>query len=281
MNISSAKGWAAAVLLNAKIPEFRREAASLLEFVLSKNSAFLIAHPEYELTEREEERFISTVNRRASREPFHYIVGRKEFYGLEFAVERGVLIPRPETEILVDAAIRIASEIKKPDFYEIGVGSGCVSIAILHGVSGSRGVGADISDIALSLTKKNAERHEVADRLTLYKADVYDGVSDRVDLVVSNPPYIPDGDIRSLQPEVGEFEPHTALFGGDDGLAIIRRIINGAPEFLKPDGYLAIEIGFGQAEIVYELFNKAIWENVEFIPDLQKIDRIVKARMRR
>ena len=279
MNISEAIGFAAVRLRDAGIANERREASSLLAFVLGREDVFLIAHPEYELAENEAAAFEKVVSRRALREPFHYIVGRKEFYELEFEVAPGVLIPRPETEILVEAAISIISGTESPVFYEIGVGSGCISISILHNVNTAAAVGVDISDTALSITAKNADRHGVGDRLTLRQADVFDGLSGAFDLMVSNPPYIEDGDFESLQAEVGGFEPHTALLGGPDGLSIVRRIVADASSFLKPHGFLLIEIGYGQAESVKELFDVDMWESVEFLPDLQGISRIVKARI--
>ena len=154
MTIAEFLTKAAESLRQNEIPEFRREASSLLSFVLNKNKAFLIAHPEYRLTTEEAASFESVVRRRAGREPYQYIVGRQEFYGLDFEVTQGVLIPRPETEILVEAAIGLLAGIKNPIFYEIGVGSGCISVSILAKVKDSRAVGVDISDNALALSKK-------------------------------------------------------------------------------------------------------------------------------
>lgn len=281
MNISDAIEFAAETLRNAGVGEPRREASSLLRFVLKKEAIFLIAHREYELTGEESVRFAEIIARRELREPFQYITGRKDFYGLEFEVSPGVLIPRPETEILVEDSIKIAAEIPGPHILEIGVGSGCISVSILHNLKNARAVAVDISDDALALTARNAERHDVSDRLTLRKGDVYEGLEGVFDLIVSNPPYIPDGHLESLQAEVGRFEPHTALFGGDDGLAIVRCIVDGAPSFLKPCGFILIEIGFGQSASVKDMFNALVWEDVEFLSDLQKISRIAKARLRR
>lgn len=280
MKISDAIRFAARELAKADVADPRREAASLLTFVLQKNSAFQIAHPEYALNKTESAAFRSVIRRRAGREPFHYITGSKEFYGLEFEVIPGVLIPRPETEILVKEAIGLLCPIKDPRFLEIGVGSGCISIAILHSVLFSNGVGTDISETALKVTEKNAVMHNVADRLTLQKSNLFKGVTGAFNLIVSNPPYIPESDLESLQTEVGQFEPHSALFGGPDGLAIVRPIIRDAPQFMNPGAFLLIEIGFGQSVGVKEMFDKEIWESVEFLPDFQGIPRIAKARSR-
>ncbi len=279
MTIAEALSTATARLTENEVSEPRREAASLLSFVLQKNTAFLIAHPEYQLAPTENDAFENVVTRRSAREPYQYIVGRQEFYGLDFEVVPGVLIPRPETEILVEAAIKILADSENPNFLEIGVGTGCISVSILHHAKHARADAVDISDAALDLAARNAAKHEVAGRLTLSKGDLYHDITTNYDLIVSNPPYIPDTDLVGLQPEVGKFEPHTALFGGHDGLSVVRRIIAAAPEFLKPAGCLLIEIGFGQSASVKELFDPEIWGNVDFIPDFQGIPRIAKARL--
>jgi release factor glutamine methyltransferase len=280
MNIAEAIRTADERLRIAGVDEHHREAASLLAHIIGREAVFLIAHPEYELTGAVACAFDEVVARRERREPFHYIVGRKESYGLEFEVASGVLIPRPETEILVEDAIESLSALADPDLFEIGVGSGCISVSILVNVPNGLAVAVDISGEALSIAGRNAARHGVADRLELRKGDVYEGLEGAFDLIVSNPPYIPDGDLASLQAEVGGFEPHGALFGGGDGLDIVRRIVSGAPRFLKPGGGLLIEIGFGQAESVKDMFEAGVWEDVDFLPDMQRIPRIAKARSR-
>lgn len=279
MNISAAINSAAEALGKAGVVEHRREAASLLAYVLKKEPVFLVAHPEYKLTERERETFADCVQRRSNREPFQYIVGLQEFCSLAFEVGPDVLIPRPETEILVGAAIEILSERLDPNFLEIGVGSGCISVSVLHTLAGTSAVGVDISANALAAAARNAAKHGVDDRLTLYEADLFDGLDAKFDLIVSNPPYIPTGEIESLQTEVRDHEPRPALAGGIDGLAVIKRIIDGAHEFLEPNGWLLIEIGFGQAGSVKELFDPRIWQRAEFLRDLQEIERVAKVRL--
>ena len=281
MNISGAIATAADTLGNAGVANERREASSLLGFVLQKDAAFLIAHPEYALTESEGAAFANVVDRRSRHEPFQYITGRQEFYGLDFEVSPDVLIPRPETETLVEEAIALLSEARSPTFLEVGVGSGCLSVSILHEVETATAVGVDISQDALAVATRNAEKHGATSRLALRQGNVFDGIGQVFDLIVSNPPYIPDSQLESLQAEVGQFEPRSALFGGPDGLDIVRRIIDEAPAFLKPHCFLLIEIGFDQSASVKELFDPIVWESVEFLPDLQGFPRIVKARMQR
>lgn len=277
MNISTALSKAAEILKDAGITEFRKEAASLMAFILDKDAAFVVAHSDDELAANQKMLFDSCVRRRAKREPFQYITRRQEFYGLEFEVTPDVLIPRPETEILVEEAIKLLSNIENPRFCEVGVGSGCISVSILANVASATAVGVDISESALKVAQSNAEHHNVAERLTLLESDVFSNVAGKFDLIASNPPYIPARDIDSLQTEVRDHEPHSALDGGADGLTIIKNLIFRSPVFLTRQGTLLIEIGFDQAAKVRELFDREVWSEPKFLPDLQGISRIVKA----
>jgi release factor glutamine methyltransferase len=278
MNITAALKEGSSALDAAGIPDPRRESASLLAFALEKENAFLFAHPEYDLSEREVDRFRSVVSRRSEREPFQYITGRQEFYGLEFDVRPGVLIPRPETEILVEAAIRAMAELARPKFYEIGVGSGCISISILKNLPAANAEAVDISDACLELAATNAAKHNVSGRIKLRKADLFEGAAGPYDAVISNPPYIPEADRPDLQAEVLSYEPHEALFSGSSGLVAIARIIDGAPGHLSVGGLLLIEIGAGQAAEVLGMLTGGSWSEVAFLKDLQGIDRVLSAR---
>jgi release factor glutamine methyltransferase len=279
-NISETLRKATEILQLSAVAEPRREANSLLAFALAKTKTFLIAHPEYELTADEETAFQSFLERRANREPFQYITGKQEFYGLDFIVTPDVLIPRPETEMIVENALEILKLRKSSHFCEVGVGSGCISVAILHNAPTSSAIALDISEKALKVAKLNAENHRVSDRLDLKFSDVFSRLADeKFDLIVSNPPYIPREDIENLQAEVRDFEPLNALTDGGKGLSIIERIITDAPQFLKPRGFLLIEIGIGQADHVREIFAAKIWRTIEILPDLQGIPRMVRAEI--
>jgi release factor glutamine methyltransferase len=279
VNIAQAITSAAAELQGAEIPESLKEAGSLLQFAIARDRAFVVAHPEYELTEQERASFADAISRRVTRQPFQQITGKQEFYGLDFIVTPDVLIPRPETEILVERAIEILGE-SEARFLDIGVGSGCISIAILKNCPKVSGTAVDVSEAAIEVAGRNAEMHGVKVRLIIKLSDVYnDIVRERFGLIVSNPPYVPAADIETLQPEVRDHEPHIALTDGSTGLSIIERIVVGAPEHLKPGGYLLMEIGFGQHEMVDRLFDRTVWNSVEFLPDLQGIPRMVAARI--
>lgn len=270
---------AAEILQSSGIKQARREAASLLAFALEKDKTFLIAHPEYKFSNIEERRFRGLLKRRAAREPFQYITGKQEFYGLDFLVTPDVLIPRPETELIVETAIEILCGRKSAQFCEVGVGSGCISVSILHEIKSANAVGFDVSRKALQVAQMNAETHTVSERLELKISDVFEALEDeKFDLIVSNPPYISSEETKNLQPEVRDFEPTTALTDGADGFSIIEKIIIDAPIFLKEGGFLLLEIGFAQASRVRGMFSPRIWNDVAILPDLQGIPRMVKAQ---
>ena len=263
------------------IIDHRRDASLLVALALGRDRAFIIAHPEYELTPDENDKLDALIARRAAHEPYQYISGRTEFYGLDFVVTRDVLIPRPETEMVVERSIEILSEISSAKFCEIGVGSGCISVATLVHARSATAVGLDISDAAINVASRNAAVHGVADRLTLLESDLFSAIpGQRFDLIVSNPPYVPAVDLAGLQSEVRDFEPHVALFGGDDGLSIIRKIVVDAPNYLLARGHLLLEIGFDQSRRVADMFDSGLWHPPDLLPDLQGIPRLVSARLK-
>jgi release factor glutamine methyltransferase len=281
MTIAEALRSGTETLQTASIESPEREAASLLKFVLKCDTAFLYAHPETRLDAVQSILFKAVVKRRAGHEPFQYITGVQEFYGLEFEVSRDVLIPRPETEILVEAAIDALRNVSAPHLCEIGVGSGCISVSILKNLPNATAIAADVSDGAIRVAAKNAEKHSVTDRLAFVRSNVFENV-DGVDFdaIVSNPPYIAASDIELLQEEVRSFEPRSALAGGPDGLDIVKQIIEDAPKYLSAGGLLLIEIGWDQSERVADMLDNDIWKDVEFLPDLQGIPRILRANVR-
>lgn len=282
MDISETLESATDILRSSGITEPRREAASLLAFALQKDRTFLFAHSEYRLCDQEKRKFQQLVERRAAHEPFQYITGHQEFYGLDFAVTKAVLIPRPETELIVEHALELLRPRANPRFCEVGVGSGCISIAVLHKIRTATALGLDISAEALEIAGQNAQKHYAAERLKLELSDVFAVLrEERFDLIVSNPPYVPSGELADLQAEVREFEPQIALTDGKDGLSIIRRLITESPKFLKPESFLLLEIGFSQAAKVSAMFDPAIWRARDILPDLQGIPRMVKAQLER
>jgi release factor glutamine methyltransferase len=224
-------------------------------------------------------RYGRAIDRRAAREPLAYIVGAKEFWGLAIAVTPDVLIPRPESEFLIEALLQRLPKHDKVRVLDLCTGSGCLAVAIAYERRDCSVVATDISPAALAVARRNAEDHGVGPRVETVQGDLFAPVSGRFAAIVANPPYVPGRDRATLQPEVGVFEPSIALFGGDDGLDIIRRVIAGATDHLAPDGLLLFEFGFDQDRAVAEL----IWSNPAltmepFVHDLQGIPRVAIAR---
>ena len=272
---------AARMLNDAGVPEARREAGSLLSHVIAKDRTFLISHADDLVGDTDVARFRGAVERRAKGEPLQYITGLQDFYGREFRVTPDVLIPRPETELLVEAALEKIAGVTSPLICDVGTGSGCIAITLLCERTDARAIAVDVSEAALEIAQDNARRLGVRERITFKISDCFAAVEPAAfDLVVSNPPYVSAGALTGLQREVRDHEPLVALSPGGDGLGVIRRLVRDAPAFLKNDGYLMMEIGFDQGERVRELIDDERWVLEEVRPDLQCIPRIVLARKR-
>ena len=258
------------------VAEGRREAGSLLSHVIGKDRTFLISHAGDVLGERELERFENAIARRAKGEPAQYITGTQDFYGRAFRVTPNVLIPRPETELLVEAALQVMNVGSV--ICDVGTGSGCIAITLLCERSDARAVAVDVSEAALEVARTNAQKLLVHDRIDFRVSDCFAALregKDLFDVIVSNPPYVSANQLPGLQREVRDHEPLVALSPGDDGLSIIRRLLNDSPRFLRARGYLLMEIGFDQGETVQQLVDPNIWTLKEVHPDLQSIPRIV------
>jgi release factor glutamine methyltransferase len=274
---------AAQILRQAGVPEARREAASLLEHITGRDRTFLITHAETALSLPDVRRLRNLVERRASGEPLQYIRGHQEFYGLDFEVTPDVLIPRPETELLVETALELLDKTAGPSplICDVGTGSGCIPIAILHERPMAQAIGLDISVPALRVAARNGARHDVHERLALVATDclaALDPQRARFHMIVSNPPYVAEDALSGLQREVRDHEPRLALTPGGDGLSIIRRLIEDAPSFLDSCGHLLMEIGYDQHEAVGNLVDPQVWQLLDIHKDLQGIPRIVALR---
>lgn len=278
LSIAEAILEATKTLRGAGLSEPRREAASLLANLLARDQTFLITHAEELLIAEEVAAFRRRVDRRGGGEPLQYITGAQEFFGLEFEVNRDVLIPRPETELLVETALElIPSADAAPLICDVGTGTGCVSISLLHERQRARAIAVDISPSAAGLASRNATRNNIGNRISFVAADCFTAfrIQPRFDLIVSNPPYIADRDWEGLQREVREHEPRLALTSGSDGLLMIRRLVRDAPAFLVSDGHLVIEIGYDQRDAVEEMIDPRIWKLLAIRSDLQGIPRTV------
>ena len=223
-----------------------------------------------------EGRFEGLVARRRRREPVARIIGRREFWGLDFEVTPAVLVPRPESELLVETALaRLADRNAPWAVADVGTGSGCLAIALARELPHARVTATDISPDALAVARRNAERHGVAERVAIRRADLLDGLPGPFDLIVSNPPYIPDAVIGTLAPEVRLHEPPGALRGGPDGLDTVRRLAAAAAERLRPGGWLIVEVGAGQSADAAGIARRAGMRVADVRDDLQGIPRAV------
>jgi len=224
-------------------------------------------------------KFRAMISRRASREPLAYIIGRKEFFSLDFEVTPAVLIPRPETETLVEAALKFLATRREPRVLDIGTGSGAIAIAVAMNAPKARIIATDISKEALEVARLNAIRHGCDSRIQFIAADLFPDTDPRFDLIVSNPPYIADADLDALQPEIRRHEPRHALAAGIDGLDFYRRIAAESRSHLNSDGAVMVEIGAGQAIAVEALFRRAGFSNIDAVRDLARIERVIRARV--
>lgn len=254
-------------ILDAEVMMSRALACSRTEIITRDH----IEPPQYAV-----DRLCDWTDRRSKREPLPYIIGEREFYGLSFEVTPAVLIPRQETEFLVEAALSFLPYRPSPAVADIGLGSGCVAIAIAKSAPGVIAYGTEASSDALAVACRNAERLGVLDQIRFAHGDLFGPLQGiEFDMIVSNPPYIPSADIDELQPEVRLYEPREALDGGPDGLDVIRRLASESMPYLKCGGALAVEIGIGESVAVECLFRSAGFQEVRSIKDYSHIERVV------
>jgi release factor glutamine methyltransferase len=255
-----------------------RDAELLLLHTLQIPRVTLIAHPHTELSASQRTAYENSIARRLHHEPIQYITGRQEFYGLTLKVTPAVLIPRPETEHLVEAVLKLLLANEPLKIADIGTGSGAIAIALAAHLPQAEITALDISTDALAIATTNAREHNVADRIRFLQSDLLsalDRETETFDAIVSNPPYVAETDRATLHPQVRNYEPATALFAGDTGLDIYRRLIPQAHNALKPNGLLALEFGHDQQNAIASLLQA--WHNPIFINDLHNIPRVALA----
>lgn len=266
-------------LLNAGVETPLLDAEVLLSRAADLSRTQLVAHPEAVPTLPQSDRFCQWIDLRAARMPLAYIIGSREFFGLEFEVSPAVLVPRAETEILVERTIELLHD-KPCTIADLGVGSGAIAVSLAVSLREAHIYGTDCSGEALEIAHRNAEKHGVGQRVHLRHGDLLEPLDGPdFDAVVSNPPYVPSAEIPNLQPEVALHEPHGALDGGPDGLDYYRRIVPGARLYLRQGGWLLVEIGAGQSAEVCAMFCEAGYIDVRAVPDLAGIERVVMGRM--
>jgi release factor glutamine methyltransferase len=225
------------------------------------------------------QRFDALVARRAAREPLPYIVGHREFWHLDFEVTPAVLIPRHETELIVEAALALVPSITPATIADVCTGCGCVAVAIARERPAARLIATDVSEEALAVAHRNAVRHSVRDRVEIRHGDLLDPIDTICDVIVANPPYVVAGARPALQPEVRDHEPNVALFGGEDGLRLVERLVCDAPAWIRSDGWLIFEFGLGQDEEIEQMISDSPdLTLVDLKRDLQGIARTAIAR---
>jgi release factor glutamine methyltransferase len=264
-------------LRSADIVDAKNDSWLLLAMAAKIDHTFYYIHIDEEMPPETLHEFEALIKKRAERVPLQYITGEQEFMGLPFSVNSNVLVPRQDTETLVEEALKVTEP--GMSVIDMCTGSGCVLIAVLKNVPGVTGAGYDISKQAIIVAKENAKRNEVT--AVFERSNLFEDVpAEKVDVIVSNPPYIPSGEIASLMPEVSEFEPTLALDGGEDGLDCYRRLISQCGAYLKPGGHLLLEIGCDQGQTVSSMLSEAGYGDVSVVKDLAGNDRVVKGTIR-
>jgi release factor glutamine methyltransferase len=282
MQLKQAVDGAYELFIANDVPSPRLNAELLVLFVLGRERAYLYAHPERELTAEEQERYDEVIRERARGCPTQYITGHQEFWGLDLLVSPAVLIPRPETEHVVETVVELAREyrVEPPEklrLIDVGAGSGCIALALASELPQAEIHACDISEEALEMARVNAARLGLDQRVRFRKSDLLAAYPRHTfDFVVSNPPYVGDSEADKVQKQVREFEPKVAVFSGEEGMDIYRRLIPQAKDALKPSGWFVAEIGFSAEEKVRELL--AAWNDVQVTADLQGIPRVIAAR---
>ena len=261
-------------LTDAGVPDAALDAWYLLQMVCKIERSYYYVHGEEDITQDAQKEYEIAVQKRAEHIPLQYIIGEQEFMGLRFKVNSNVLIPRQDTETLVEQVLKIVKPGMK--VLDLCTGSGCVLISVLKNAPELTGMGSDISKTALLVAKENAKLHEVDAEWV--RSDLFDNITETFDVIMANPPYILTGEILSLMPEVRDFEPENALDGGADGLDFYRKIAGQVKDYLNPGGYVYMEIGYDQGEAVSELMRNAGFTEVEVIKDLARNDRVVKGK---
>ena len=266
-------------LAAASVPSPRLNAELLLIFTLECDRAYLHAHPERKLSADERRRYDQALTERECGMPAQYITGHQEFWGMDLIATPAVLIPRPETEHVIETVLAGVGRAPSPAavrLVDVGTGSGCIALALARELPQAEIHATDISPAALEIARANAARHQLESRIHFHQTDLLQGLERRFDFVISNPPYVGESEADQVQLEVRKHEPRNAVFAGETGLEVIERLIPQARESLKPGGWLVMEISGTIAERVRQLL--ADWNDVQIAKDLQGIERVVSAR---
>ena len=275
MNIQSAVNEGTTILKNSYIKTFKLDTEILMAKALGSNREYIILNNKKILNDYSLDYFKRLIKERARGKPIAYLINKKSFWNYEFYINKNTLIPRPDTEIIIEESLRLTKHKDKINILDIGVGSGCILLTILKERKNSYGTGIDISKKSLDICKINAKNLNIESRVKFYKTDIDKFVKGKYDLVVSNPPYIKSCDLKYLERDVVNFEPRLALDGGLDGLSKIRKVINKSSELIKKNGKFILEIGFDQKNKVIKLLNKRGFYINSTLKDFANNDRCI------
>ena len=275
MNIEIAIKKACQELKNNQIGSALLDSELLLSKAIKKDRKFILLNLDKELNQNEQDNFKSLILKRSKGKPLAYLTGTKSFWKYDFKVNEKVLIPRPDTEIMIEQVLKIYKNKNYLNFLEVGIGSGCIALSILKEKKTFLGTGIDLSQDCIEICRYNAKKLGVNNRIKLFKSDVDNLIFRKYDLIVSNPPYIKKFDLNKLSREVVNYEPKLALDGGLEGLSVIRKVIKKSSELIKTNGKLILEIGHDQKEIVKKMLNQNDFYVNETIKDLAKNDRCI------
>jgi release factor glutamine methyltransferase len=285
VTLAEAINNAADLLSTAGITNARLDGEVLLAHIIGKDRVWLITHRDDVLDAEGQRDFDEALRRRTKREPLQYLIGNQEFWGLAFNVTPDVLIPRPETELIVEAALSIAQDRNRQvRIIDLCTGSGCIAVSLAKELTAAHVIATDASERALAVARENSRNHGTAGRIRYLEGDLFDPLDEldirsQVDIIVANPPYIRAGDLPALQPEVKDYEPLMALIAGPEGTEMAKRIIYIAPEYLKKNGALIMEMGLGQAKALTRMIDATCaYGKPEILRDLAGIDRVIIAK---
>jgi release factor glutamine methyltransferase len=285
LTLNQAIRVAAEILAQAGVATARLDAEALLSHIIMKDRVWLITHRDDALEDDHQRGFADVVQRRTRREPLQHIIGNQEFWGLEFKVSPDVLIPRPETEFIIEAALAIVRDRNTPvRIIDLCTGSGCIAVSLAKELTAARVIATDASEKALALARENTRGHGVSERIRFLPGDLFEPLEEldirgQIDIIVSNPPYVRAGDLPMLQPEVRDYEPEMALIAGPEGTELAMKIIQRAPAYLKKNGALIMEMGMGQAEALTRMVEATgAYAKPAVLKDLAGIERVLVAR---
>jgi len=275
MNIQSAIKKGQLILRAKNIKTAELDSQMLMSKAINKEKKFLILNFDEKISRKNLESFNTLINQRANGKPVAYLINKKNFWNYEFFVNKDVLIPRPDTEILVEKVLELTKNKNKLNVLDVGIGSGCILLSILGEKKNFYGTGVDISNKSLNICRINSHKLGLNKRLKLFKSDIDNFNHGKYDLIISNPPYIKKNDLKCLEKDIIDFEPKRALDGGINGLSEIRKVIEKSSELIKKKGFLILEIGFDQKKNVKKILNDKGFYIKEIVKDLAKNDRCI------